>query len=108
MSRDAAFVQLCRACVVPRSCPGIVRPRARSGMEESAQFGGPGWALPSSRNTCQAMADSPVLPGSSEELGAARRAVLEKTLYEVNYELNNRPDWLRIPLRGVLHELGNH
>jgi maltose alpha-D-glucosyltransferase / alpha-amylase len=23
-------------------------------------------------------------------------------LYELNYELNNRPDWVRIPLRGVL------
>lgn len=28
--------------------------------------------------------------------------LLEKVLYEVAYELNNRPDWLRIPLRGAL------
>ncbi len=28
--------------------------------------------------------------------------VLEKALYELNYELNNRPDWARIPLRGLL------
>ena len=28
--------------------------------------------------------------------------VLEKALYELNYELNNRPDWLRIPLAGIL------
>ena len=26
----------------------------------------------------------------------------EKALYEVAYELNNRPDWLHIPLRGLL------
>jgi maltose alpha-D-glucosyltransferase/alpha-amylase len=31
-----------------------------------------------------------------------RLFVLDKALYELNYELNNRPDWLRIPLRGVL------
>ena len=28
--------------------------------------------------------------------------VLEKALYEVAYELNNRPHWVRIPLRGIL------
>ena len=28
--------------------------------------------------------------------------VLEKALYEIDYELNNRPDWLAIPLRGLL------
>jgi maltose alpha-D-glucosyltransferase/alpha-amylase len=27
---------------------------------------------------------------------------LEKALYEVRYELNNRPDWVRIPLIGIL------
>jgi maltose alpha-D-glucosyltransferase / alpha-amylase len=27
---------------------------------------------------------------------------LDKALYEVRYELNNRPDWSAIPLRGVL------
>ena len=28
--------------------------------------------------------------------------LLEKSLYELLYELNNRPSWLRIPLGGVL------
>jgi maltose alpha-D-glucosyltransferase/alpha-amylase len=31
-----------------------------------------------------------------------RLFVLDKALYELNYELNNRPEWVRIPLRGVL------
>jgi maltose alpha-D-glucosyltransferase/alpha-amylase len=33
--------------------------------------------------------------------------MLAKALYELAYELNNRPDWVRIPLGGVLHLLGN-
>ncbi|MBV9501525.1 MAG: putative maltokinase [Acidobacteriaceae bacterium] len=28
--------------------------------------------------------------------------LLQKALYELAYELNNRPDWVRIPLRGIL------
>jgi len=28
--------------------------------------------------------------------------LLHKALYEVAYELNNRPDWVQIPLRGIL------
>jgi maltose alpha-D-glucosyltransferase/alpha-amylase len=28
--------------------------------------------------------------------------VLEKCVYEIGYELNNRPDWVEIPLRGLL------
>jgi len=32
--------------------------------------------------------------------------VLEKALYELNYELNNRPEWLRIPLFGIRRLLG--
>jgi maltose alpha-D-glucosyltransferase/alpha-amylase len=32
--------------------------------------------------------------------------VLEKACYELVYELNNRPEWVRIPLRGILSLLG--
>jgi predicted trehalose synthase len=27
---------------------------------------------------------------------------LDKAAYELEYELNNRPDWVEIPLRGLL------
>jgi maltose alpha-D-glucosyltransferase/alpha-amylase len=32
--------------------------------------------------------------------------LLDKALYELNYELNSRPDWIRIPLRGLMELLG--
>jgi maltose alpha-D-glucosyltransferase / alpha-amylase len=32
--------------------------------------------------------------------------LLEKCIYEVGYELNNRPDWLEIPLRGLIAHAG--
>jgi maltose alpha-D-glucosyltransferase/alpha-amylase len=31
-----------------------------------------------------------------------RLYLLSKALYEVNYEANNRPDWIETPVRGVL------
>jgi len=31
--------------------------------------------------------------------------LLEKAVYELSYELNNRPDWVRVPLRGILQLL---
>jgi maltose alpha-D-glucosyltransferase/alpha-amylase len=43
------------------------------------------------------------LPPTAEELRVLLDAYLiEKALYEIAYELNNRPDWVRIPIRGVL------
>ena len=32
---------------------------------------------------------------------------LEKALYEIRYELENRPDWVGIPVRGILDLLGD-
>ena len=34
-----------------------------------------------------------------------RLFMLDKALYELNYELNNRPEWVRIPLIGILEIL---
>ena len=31
--------------------------------------------------------------------------LMEKAIYEMRYELNNRPDWVRIPLAGILRLL---
>ncbi|MPZ13555.1 MAG: maltose alpha-D-glucosyltransferase [Chloroflexi bacterium] len=48
----------------------------------------------------------PFLPRDPEELRLLANALLlEKALYELDYELNNRPEWVDVPLRGVLELL---
>jgi maltose alpha-D-glucosyltransferase/alpha-amylase len=42
-------------------------------------------------------------PQGPDELRILLHAyVLEKALYELDYELNHRPDWVRIPLQGIM------
>jgi maltose alpha-D-glucosyltransferase/alpha-amylase len=46
------------------------------------------------------------VPADAEQRDALlRRFVLSKAIYELNYELNNRPDWIRIPLWGIFDML---
>jgi maltose alpha-D-glucosyltransferase/alpha-amylase len=46
------------------------------------------------------------LPNNRDELNTLLNVYLfEKALYELGYELNNRPDWVRIPLTGILQLL---
>jgi len=47
-------------------------------------------------------ADAHLLPSAAEAQSMLDACLLEKALYELQYELNNRPDWVRIPLAGIL------
>jgi len=44
-----------------------------------------------------------LLPGASETQKLLDAYLLEKALYELLYELNNRPTWLHIPIAGILN-----
>jgi len=49
----------------------------------------------------------PIVPQDSGEFKLLLDAYrFEKTMYELAYELNNRPDWIEIPLRGLCDLLG--
>ena len=55
----------------------------------------------------EASAEASFLPRSREELTSLLSVyLLEKSIYELGYELNNRPDWVKLPLRGILELLG--
>jgi len=46
--------------------------------------------------------DRPFIPDDKEDLEVlVQTYLLEKVIYELNYELNNRPDWAIIPLKGI-------
>jgi maltose alpha-D-glucosyltransferase / alpha-amylase len=49
---------------------------------------------------------SRIVPDNDADLGIVLDLfLLEKCVYEIGYELNNRPDWLEIPMRGLLELL---
>jgi maltose alpha-D-glucosyltransferase/alpha-amylase len=54
----------------------------------------------------QHVGESPVVPRAREDLTRLLDVLLlEKNVYELGYELNNRPQWVRIPLAGLVRTL---
>jgi maltose alpha-D-glucosyltransferase/alpha-amylase len=48
------------------------------------------------------------IPKDQDDLRLLLRSFLIlKALYELRYELNNRPKWVAIPMRGILRLLDN-
>jgi len=47
-----------------------------------------------------------VLPDGIDVL--IRSFLLEKAIYELGYELNGRPDWAIIPLRGIYYHINRY
>lgn len=59
------------------------------------------------RSYVRTVAGNALVPGDPEGFESLLQAfLLEKAVYEVGYELNNRPDWVAIPIRGIFQVLG--
>jgi maltose alpha-D-glucosyltransferase / alpha-amylase len=90
------------------AAPGSwVRPEDVPRLESGARF----WAQWVSASFLRAYlaesANGAHLPTKAESLeGLLNAYLVEKALYEIVYELNHRPDWVKIPLHGVLDLLG--
>ncbi len=84
--------------------PGVI-PRAedRESLELWARYWGR-WVSLAFLNEYLAVAkNAAFLPKTKEGVGTMLYLYLmEKAIYEVYFELCNRPDWVRIPLRGIL------
>ena len=56
------------------------------------------------RSYLEKVGNAPFIPDDKEMLGTMLIAyLLERAIYELGYELNNRPEWVIIPLRGIKH-----
>jgi maltose alpha-D-glucosyltransferase/alpha-amylase len=54
----------------------------------------------------QTTAGAVFVPQKTDDLQIILEAyLLDKAVYEIGYELNNRPDWVVIPIRGIKHIL---
>jgi maltose alpha-D-glucosyltransferase / alpha-amylase len=58
------------------------------------------------RSYLNTVKDASFIPKDTKELDVIFNAyLLEKAIYELGYELNNRPDWVTIPMKGIKHLL---
>jgi maltose alpha-D-glucosyltransferase/alpha-amylase len=52
--------------------------------------------------------NSPIIPAEKGDFQILIRTfLLQKAIYELNYEVNNRPSWVKVPLSGIKSILGN-
>jgi len=81
----------------------VIRPEDAETLESGARFWYRWVGAAFLRAYLETSAGAAHLPSNRDEIRILLDAhLLEKALYEIAYELNNRPDWVRIPLRGVL------
>jgi maltose alpha-D-glucosyltransferase/alpha-amylase len=81
---------------------GMVQPESRPYLEAWANLWYVWVCAVFMKNYLAQTAGDGFLPRTREEKEVLLDALLlEKAIYELGYELNNRPDWVKIPLHGI-------
>ncbi len=84
----------------------IIRPEDVPALEPWARFWVRWVSATFLRAYLQSAGSASFIPQARDELVRLLRVLmLEKNVYEIDYELNNRPDWLAIPVHGILRLL---
>ncbi len=85
------------------SVGAVVRPEDKDRLEPAARLWYRGVAATFLQHYVRAVADTALLPKSDADIALMLDVyMLEKALYEIDYELNNRPPWVHVPLRGII------
>jgi maltose alpha-D-glucosyltransferase/alpha-amylase len=87
---------------------GLIRPEDAPSLDRWARFWNL-WVCTYFLKGYLAVSDiETILPGNREDLELLLDAyMLEKAVYEIGYEMNSRPEWISIPLSGVLQIIGD-
>jgi len=94
------------AVVYGQSQGAVIREEDTAKLESGARFWQKWASAAFLRGYLERSSNAEHLPRTRDELRVLLDAhLLEKALYEIVYELNNRPEWVRIPIRGVLELL---
>jgi maltose alpha-D-glucosyltransferase / alpha-amylase len=85
---------------------GSIRPEDTARIENWARFWYVCVGATFLKSYLEMNAAAPFLPKSLDDIRILLDiAMLDKSLYELGYELNNRPEWVKIPLEGILYLL---
>jgi maltose alpha-D-glucosyltransferase/alpha-amylase len=99
-----SFQYVPQTALSKRTAGPVARPEDREAVERWALFWQRWVSVAFLKTYFETVTPAQLLPNTPEGLQLLLHAYLiEKTLYELTYELNNRPDWVHIPLRGLLH-----
>jgi maltose alpha-D-glucosyltransferase/alpha-amylase len=83
-----------------------LRDRGGSALDAWGRFWGASVSAAYLRGYLAVAATASLVPSGREEVELLLgTCLLEKAVYEIGYELGNRPDWVGIPLRGVIELL---